>query len=105
MEKVYIALIIAAIIVIVVFLLRGRITEVDAHGSVKKQEGRLKFKAAAPASKADSSGRTYSVDISGNRVFGAGRFSIFRDGVRVARNWFVGKPTVEVKHDHEQKPK
>ncbi|SRR6266404_7254913 len=105
MEKVYIALIIGAAIVIVVFLLRSRITDVEAHGSVKKQEGRFKIKAAPAASEGSGTADPYSVDISGNRVVGVGRFRILRDSVRVARNWFAGKSTLEVEPDQEKKRK
>ena len=94
-----IALIIVVGIVVVVFLLRDRITGLRAKASVDKREGEFEVKAAKPQPPAISSQPTEppSINISGNKAFGKTRVKIERDDVGVTDNTLVGNTQIEVK--------
>jgi hypothetical protein len=103
METVYIVGIIAAAAVLIgiVWLLRDRITTGHFGASAAERKVEAEFKAASP--RKESEGHTPalpeklpSVDISGNVMVGANVVRIWRNSVRVARNWLLGEQDVEI---------
>lgn len=108
METVYIVGIVAVAIVLlgVVWLLRDRITTGRFGASATEKKVEAEFKAASP--RKESEGRAPapekppSVDISGNLMIGANVVRIWRNGVRVARNWLLGEQEIEVGRERPQ---
>jgi hypothetical protein len=106
MNGVYVAIVIAVAIVIVVWLLRQRLTSLRGKADVTKRSGEFEIKAAQPQARdTGAQPSAYSVDVSDNRVLGVGQFRIFRDSVRAARNWILGKGAVTVGRDEDQRRK
>ncbi len=91
-------------IIVVVLLLRDRLTTFFVRGSVDKREGELKVEAAPPQSGASQSDTRPSVDISGNKSFGDTRIGVKRGDVRVDDNLFAGKTDIQVEDD-KKKPR
>jgi hypothetical protein len=103
METVYIVGIIAAAAVLIgiVWLLRDRITTGHFGASAAERKVEAEFKAASPRKESEGHApappeKLPSVDISGNVMVGANVVHIWRNGVRVARNWLLGKQDVEI---------
>jgi hypothetical protein len=108
MEKVYIVGIIVAgvVVVAVVWLLRARLKSAGMRASLKEREVSGKVDAFSPKTipPPASPGRQPSVDVSGNVIIGSGIIRVWRNSVRVVRNWLLGKrPTVEVKEPPPKK--
>ena len=106
MQTVYIVGIVAvaAVLLGVVWLLRDRIIAGSFGASAREKKVEAKFKAASPRKGKESAGPAPpspetppSVDISGNVMIGANVVRVLRGGVRVARNWLLGKQRLEVK--------
>jgi hypothetical protein len=94
-------------IVVVVYLLRDRLTRLRAKASVDKREGELEVEAAEPQPLATSSQPTDppSINISGNKTFGKTRVKIERDDVGVTGNTLLGSTQIEVKDSAAKKPR
>ena len=99
MNGVYVAIVIAVALVLIVLLIRGRLTHIGGKADLQKQKGEFTVLAAKPAEPKPNTMRTqdnYSIDISDNKVIGLGAFRIFRNQVRATRNWILGKSEIEV---------
>jgi hypothetical protein len=110
METVYIVGIVAVAVVLlgVVWLLRDRITTGRFGASATEKKVEAEFKAASPRKEKQPSGpapapeKPPSVDISGNLMIGANVVRIWRNGVRIARNWLLGEQEIEVGKERPQ---
>jgi hypothetical protein len=104
METVYIVGIVAVAVVLlgVVWLLRDRITTGRFGASATEKKVEAEFKAASPRKEKQPSDpapapeKPPSVDISGNVMVGTNVVRIWRNSVRVARNWLLGEQDIEV---------
>ncbi len=108
METVYIIAIITVAVVILgtVWLLRNRITAGRFGASVTEKKVEAEVEAAPPQPASPPSSlppsplqKPSSVDISGNVMIGAQVVRIWRNSVRLARNWLWGKQRLEVKKE------
>ena len=104
MEAIYITGIIVGGIVIIVFMLRDRITGGQASGEVNhgetKIKGQTKFEAAPPKAETKSeTNRHYSIDIGGKTIFGFDKIKISLPSVRFFRDNFGGKTDFEISSD------
>lgn len=95
METVYIVAIvaIAVTIVIVVWLLRDRITGGRVEVSSQKLEADVQ---AVPPSQPPAGQKGTGVEISGNWLIGRNVIRVLRHSVRVARNRLLGKNRIDV---------
>lgn len=107
METIYlvgiVAGVIGVVIIVVVWLLRDRITGGHFRGSVPQQEIELELKASSPrnrsetpASPAGGTNRPAAVDISGNWLVGTNTIRVLRDKARVSFNRLLGRNRIEV---------
>ncbi len=105
-NNVLIILIIVAGILVAVFLLRDRITEILARVSPEKGEGEIRLKAAKPQrpQSGEQVGPPPSVDISGNFMAGKNRIDIVQQGVRVKDTKMLGENEVFVGSESHTKP-
>ncbi len=92
-SNVLIALIVVAGIVVIVFLLRDRITKLRARASMSKGEGGVDIEAAKPKQKMSAQPPDpHSVVISGNKNIGRGNaIEVSRDDVAVTDNLQLGE--------------
>ncbi|MCP4422619.1 MAG: hypothetical protein GY805_38910 [Chloroflexi bacterium] len=110
METVYIVGIIAVAIVltiiVVVWLLRSRITSGRFKGSATEQSVEAEIQASAPQNATappistpapPPSQQPPDVDISGNWMIGTNVIRVWRDKARVSYNKLLGKQQIEVK--------
>jgi hypothetical protein len=109
METVYIVGIIAVAVVLlgVVWLLRDRITTGRFGASAAERKVEAEFRATSPRKETKDhtqapSEKLPSVDISDNVMIGANVVRIWRNGVRVARNWLLGEQEIEVGRERPQ---
>jgi hypothetical protein len=102
MENVYIVLIVVVGIIVVVWMLRGRLTAVTARGSVPKGEVEMKAEAVPEASNKGDATPKYGVDIHGIKSVGDTRIGVQRDDVRLADSAFAGKTDIHVKNDDKK---
>jgi hypothetical protein len=107
MEYVYIAGIIALALVLIVWMIRDRITRGRAEFDVTKKRGAAEFEASKPGKTppdaTEQAAKPHDVDVSGNIAIGSGLIRVWQRSTRVARNWLVGKPKIEVKSPPPQK--
>lgn len=103
-SSVLIVLVVVIGIIVVVWMLRSRITLFSARGSIDKREGELKVEAAPTQSGANQSDARPSVDISHNKAFGDTRIGVKRGDVRVDDNLLAGKTDIQVEDD-QKKPR
>lgn len=103
-STVLIVLIVVIGVLVLVWMLKDRITLFSARGSVDKREGELKVEAAPPQVDAGKSGARPSVDISGNKALGNTRIDVKRGDVRVDDNLLTGKTDIQVEDD-QKKPR
>lgn len=106
METVYIVGIVVAgvVVVAVVWLLRARLKSARMRASLREREFSGEVDAFSPkTTPPPSPGRPPSVDVSGNVVIGGGIVRVWRSGVRVARNWLLGKPKIDIKETPPEK--
>lgn len=105
METVYIVGIIAVaiVIVVVVWLLRDRITAGRFGASAIEKKVEAEIEAALPQKGTEPTEsapappeKLPSVDISDNVMIGRNVVRVWRNSVRVARNWLFGEQEIEV---------
>lgn len=107
METIYlvgiVAGVIGVVIIVVVWLLRDRITGGHFRGSVPQQEIELELKASPPRNRSDASAssanapsQSAAVDISGNWLIGTNTIRVLRDKARVSFNRLLGRNRFEV---------
>jgi len=102
METVYIVGIVVAgiVVVLVILLLRSRIKSAEGQVSLTKKQMSGKVEAFSPktlASPTTTPGKQPSIEVSGNVVLG-GVVRVWRNSVRVARNWVLGKrATIDIR--------
>jgi hypothetical protein len=106
-ETVYIVGIVVAgvVVVAVVWLLRARLKSARMRASLKEREISGEVDAFSPKTTPPPSlaARPSSVDVSGNVMIGSGIIRVWRSGVRVARNWLLGKPKIEIEETPPKK--
>jgi hypothetical protein len=100
-----IVLIIVLGIIIIVYLLRDRITGLRTRASLEKREGEFELKAAKPQppSTASQPEAKYSVDISGNKTVGQSKMKVQHDDVRIVDNTLFGKSDIEITDSNSKK--
>lgn len=104
METVYIVGIVAvaAVLLGVVWVLRGRIASGRFWASAEKKEVEAEFQAtpenASAGTKRKRVGKPPAVDISKNKMAGANKVRVVRDNVRVNENRLRGKNVIEVEN-------
>lgn len=105
-SNVLIALVIVVGIVVIVFLMRDRITEVLARGSVDKREGEVRLKAAKPQppQSGEQAGPPPSIDITGALMVGKNRLEVNRDSVRVKDAKMLGENEIGINAEPPAKP-
>ena len=102
MQAIYIAVIVAVALVVIVFMLRDRITFLSVGGSGQRGKnriaGRVGMKAAPPRNRdADH----YSIDFSGNKFQGSGgETNISRDNVRFSENEVYGNRNFNIEESN-----
>lgn len=101
-SNVLIVLIVVVGLVVVVWLLRDRLTKFRVGGSVEKKEGEVSLE-ASPRESSGTASSKYGVDISGNKAAGKSKIDVSRPNVRVANNTSVGQSEIQVKD--EKKPR
>jgi hypothetical protein len=89
MEAVYITLIIVVGIILVVFLLRDRLSQLFIRAS-SQGEAELKMTASQKTTQERSTENPYTLDISGNSLFGKNKVTVERDRARITGNTAVG---------------
>ncbi len=108
MESIYIIGIIALLLIMLVFILRDRLTSFFAGGEFKRGNTSAKGQVGMSAEPPDSNSKSSkvnpnSVDITGNfKILGINILRIVRSGVRFARNFtLLGKTTVTIRNQPE----
>jgi hypothetical protein len=96
MESLYIVLTIAAALVLVVWLVRKRITKLDASGTATGARLSLEAKDESSVEPQHTSQRQPGIDISGNWSFGSSWMRVFRGGTRIKDNVSAGKTRIDV---------
>jgi len=89
-------------LVVVVILLRDRITALIVRGSATKQEGEVRFEADKPQEMKANDARA-SVSIRGNKFWGESEMQVSRDDVEIVDNAGVGKQKIQVKDSVKKK--
>ena len=97
-SNVVIVLIVVVGLIVVVWMLRDRLTKLRLGGSVEKKEGEVTLE-AAPRESPGTAESKYGVDIIGNKSAGSSKIKVSRPDVRVANNTSIGKSEIEVKDD------
>ncbi|MDL1898719.1 hypothetical protein FBQ82_20950 [Anaerolineae bacterium CFX7] len=90
-------------LVVVVVLLRDRITALIVRGSATKQEGEVRFEADKPRETKANDARA-SVSIRGNKSLGKSKMQVSRDDVEISDNLTIGEQEFKVE-DHSKKKK
>ncbi len=90
-------------LIVVVILLRDRITKLLVRGSVTKQEGEVRFEADKPSAQLPTDPRA-SVTIRGNKSVGESKMQVSRDGVEISDNLALGKQEIKVDDPAKKKP-
>lgn len=102
-SNVQIVLIVVIGIVVIVFLLKDRLTAFRLGGSMVTKEGEVKLEAAQPGTQnSGTAPQKYNVDVSRNKTVGNGEISVSRPDVRVDDNASIGRSRIQVK-DSSQK--
>ncbi len=113
METVYIIGIVAVavVIVVVVWLLRDRITGGRFGASATEQKVEAEITAASPKEEAANPlptppppEKSPAVDISDNVMIGGQVVRVWRNSVRLARNWLWGQQRIELKNEAPPPP-
>lgn len=114
MESIYIVGIIALLLIMLVFILRSRITSFLAKGKVTRgktsAEGEVRMGAAHPSVDSRSSKiNPNSVDITGNLIiFGENILNLLRSGIKFAKNktlFGTMKVTIKNQPNSEELPR
>ncbi len=90
-------------LIVVVILLRDRITTMLVRGSVTKQEGEVRFEADKPQDAKPNDERA-SVTIRGTKSFGSSDIQVSRDDVEISDTLSVGDQKIKVDEPAKKKP-